>query len=462
MLDKTVIMAVLSAALATGGDYSELFYEDTESHNISMQNGSVENATYARSRGAGVRVLKGTNSAYAFTSDISADSLIRTAKAAAAAIGEAKSGGLDISFRIGSVPPGPKLPFSTIQNARRIELLKRATKAAQSYAPEITQVSARYLDVDQNMLICNSNGVFAQDRRPRTRLSVEVVASNQNGTQTGSESPGYGMGFEAYEIIDPESAGRQAAATALTMLNAPECPAGYFPVVINGGFGGVIFHEACGHSLEATAVGKGNSEFAGKLNQQIASSIVTAIDDGTLPGEWGSIGIDDEGTPSRRNVLIENGILKSYLVDLIGSRRLNLPVTGSSRRQGYELSPTSRMTNTFIAPGSDDDEEMIRSMPEGLLAARMAGGSVNPLTGEFNFSVREGYWVKNGRILNPVRGATLVGKGADVLMRIDRVGRNMTMAQGMCGSASGSIPTNVGQPRIRVSEITIGGKGGMA
>lgn len=453
-------MMVLQAALETGGDYSELFYEDTESRNISMQNGSVENAAYSRSRGAGVRVLKGNNSAYAFTSDISAESLIRTAKAAAAAIGSNISTCQSFSFRVGSIPIEPKLPFSQIDNARRIELIKRATKAAQNYSAEITHVSARYLDVDQKVLICNSTGVFAQDRRPRTRISVEVVASNKTETQTGSESPGYGMGFEAYELIDPESAGKQAAATAVAMLHAPECPAGYFPTVINGGFGGVIFHEACGHSLEATAVGKGNSEFAGKLNEQIASPIVTAIDDGTMRGEWGSIFIDDEGTPSQRNVLIENGILKGYLIDLIGSRRLNMPVTGSSRRQGYELAPTSRMTNTYIAAGTDDDDEMIRSMPEGLLAARMAGGSVNPLTGEFNFSVREGYWIKNGQIQNPVRGATLVGKGADVLMHIDRIGKQMTMAQGMCGSASGSIPTNVGQPRIRVSEITIGGKGG--
>ena len=200
--------------------------------------------------------------------------------------------------------------------------------------------------------------------------------------------------------------------------------------------------------------------FCGKLNQQIASPIVNAVDDGTLPGEWGSMHYDDEGNPAQRNLLIENGILKSYLVDVLGSRLMNHPVTGSGRRQDYTFAPTSRMTNTFFAPGKDDEEEMIRTMGEGLFAKKMGGGSVNPLTGEFNFAVGEAYWVRDGKILCPVRGATLIGKGAEVLMKIDRIAKNMWMAPGMCGSLSGSIPTNVGQPRIRVAEIVVGGKGG--
>ena len=200
--------------------------------------------------------------------------------------------------------------------------------------------------------------------------------------------------------------------------------------------------------------------FCGKLGQQIASPIVNAVDDGTLPGEWGSMHFDDEGNPAQRNHLIENGILKTYLVDVLGSRLMNHPITGSGRRQDYTFAPTSRMTNTFFAPGEDDPEEMIRTMGDGLFAAKMGGGSVNPLTGEFNFAVGEGYWVKDGKILCPVRGATLIGKGAEVLMKIDRIGKDMWMAPGMCGSQSGSIPTNVGQPRIRVAEIVVGGKGG--
>lgn len=244
------------------------------------------------------------------------------------------------------------------------------------------------------------------------------------------------------------------------MLHAPECPAGRIPAVIDGGFGGVIFHEACGHSLEATSVARGNSVFSGKIGEKIAADCVSAVDDGTLAGEWGTLSVDDEGTPTRRNLLIENGILRGYLIDRLGGRIMGMPVTGSSRRQNYMLAPTSRMTNTFICPGTDDEEEMIRQMDRGLYAKRMGGGSVNPVTGEFNFAVSEGYFVRDGRIHCPVRGATLIGKGSEILKKIDRVGRRMWMGQGMCGSLSGSIPTNVGQPRIRVSEITVGGKGG--
>ena len=307
-------------------------------------------------------------------------------------------------------------------NAKRIALLREGTKAAKAYSDEITQVVASYMDCDHKIMVCNSNGIWAEDRRPRTRVFVQTVAMANGEAQTGNVSPGLGMGFEAYERINMEDVGREAAKIAVTMLHAPECPAGTVPVVIDGGFGGVILHEACVHGLEATSVSKGNSVFCNKLGQQIAS--------------------------------------KSYLVDILGARRMDHPVTGSGRRQDYTYAPTSRMTNTFFANGNDDEEEMIATMGDGLFAKNMGGGSVNPLTGEFNFSVLEGYWVTNGKILCPVRGATLIGKGADVLMKIDRIGRNMWMGQGMCGSQSGSIPTNVGQPRIRVSEIVVGGKGG--
>ena len=227
-------------------------------------------------------------------------------------------------------------------------------------------------------------------------------------------------------------------------------------VAVGGGFGGVIFHEACGHSLEATAVAKGNSEFTGRLGQKIASEKVTALDDGTLPGAWGSIGYDDEGHPSQRNVLIEKGVLKGYLIDHMGSRRMGMPATGSGRRQNYRYAPTSRMTNTFIADG--EDENVIAGMQSGLYAKKMGGGSVNPLTGEFNFAVQEGYLVKNGQIDRPVRGATLIGKGSEVLQKIDAVEKGMWMGEGMCGSISGSVPTCVGEPLIRVSEILVGGR----
>ena len=460
MIKKSTANAVLDEALKTGGDFSELFMQDSETNTLSMVDGAVENANYKRTVGAGVRVLKGTQSIYAYTVDTSEAALMETAKAAAAALSDAKQK-QSVSFEVkrnGDIPP--EIPFSEIKNAKRVALLREGTKAAKAYSNEITQVVADYMDCDHRIMVCNSDGVWAQDRRPRTRIFVNSVAMADGEAQTGRESPGLGMGFEAYKTLDPEKVGNEASRIAVTMLHAKECPAGQVPVVIDGGFGGVILHEACVHGLEATSVAKGNSVFCGKMGQQIASPVVTAIDDGTLPGEWGSMRFDDEGNPSQRNVLIENGILKSYLVDILGSRIMNHPVTGSGRRQDYTYMPTSRMTNTFFAPGKDDEEAMIASIDNGLFAAKMGGGSVNPLTGEFNFAVLEGYWIRNGKILCPVRGATLIGKGSDVLMKIERIGRKQWFGQGMCGSQSGSVPTNVGQPRILVSNMTVGGKGG--
>jgi TldD protein len=307
-------------------------------------------------------------------------------------------------------------------------------------------------------MIANSEGLFTEDRRIRTRFAVQSIANDGKENQTGYDAPGKSMGFEIFDVVDAAECGREASRIAVTMLHAPLCPSGEMPVAIDNGFGGVIFHEACGHSLEATAVAKGNSEFAGKLGQKIASEKVTAIDDGTIPNAWGSINIDDEGNPSQKNVLIENGILKGYLIDRLNGQRMGMRPTGSSRRQSYKFAPTSRMTNTYIAAGNDDNEAIISSMNYGLYAKKMGGGSVNPVTGEFNFAVLEGYLIKKGKIDTPVRGATLIGKGSEILLKIDMVGKNVDMAAGMCGSISGSVPTNVGQPLIRVSEITVGGR----
>ena len=266
------------------------------------------------------------------------------------------------------------------------------------------------------------------------------------------------MGLELFDTLDPKAIGHKAADQAVTMVKAGYCPAGVMPVAIENGFGGVIFHEACGHSLEASSVAYGKSQFTGKLGQTIANEKLTAIDDGTIPNAWGSINIDDEGTPAQRNVLIEKGVLKSYMVDKMGGRRMGMASTGNGRRQSYSYTTTSRMTNTYIAPGEDKNEDIIASIEYGLYAKQMGGGSVNPMTGEFNFAVSEGYMIRNGVICEPVRGASLVGKGSQVIQDIDMVGTQLDMGQGMCGSSSGSIPTNVGQPLIRVASITVGGR----
>jgi TldD protein len=346
-----------------------------------------------------------------------------------------------------------------VEGVRRAKILTDVHRAAVAHSSEIKQLRASLVDWDSAVTIANSEGLHVSDRRVYTRLMAFAVAAGGGENQTGHVSPGAMMGFELFKTrVDPERAGEQAAEQAVKMLHADECPAGVMPVVIDGGFGGVIFHEACGHSLEATQVAFGSSEFSGKLGQQIAAPIVTAIDDGTIPNEWGSLNIDDEGTPATRLVLIENGILKNYMVDRLNGRRMGAPSTGSARRQDYTFAPTSRMRNTYIAPGEHDEREIIASCGDGLYAKSMGGGSVNPVTGEFNFAVDEGYLIKGGKIDKPVRGATLIGRGAEVLMKIDRVGKKMWLAQGMCGSRSGSIPAGVGQPMIRLTSMTVGGR----
>lgn len=459
MLSKSLIKDVLGRALSSGGDFAEIFVENRISNSLNMIDGKMERIVSGRDFGIGIRIFKGFRSIYVYTNDSSRNALLECAEKAASALGQI-TGDLSVNLteRINpNIHPIIYVP-STVENSRKIKVIKTAYDAAKNYSEEIAQVLVNYIDWDQKVLIANSEGLLTEDRRVRTRLSIRSVASNGLENQTGTEGPGAAKGFELFETVDPEYYGKEASRSAVTMLHARNCPAGRMTVAIENGFGGVIFHEACGHSLEATAVAKGNSVFAGKLGQQIASHKVTAIDDGTEPGQWGSLNIDDEGNPTRKNVLIENGILKGYMIDKLNGRRMGMASTGSGRRQSYRYAPTSRMTNTYIAPGEDSNEDIIASISEGLYAKKMGGGSVNTVTGEFNFAVAEGYLVKNGVIQEPVRGASLIGKGADVLMKIDMVGKNLACGQGMCGSVSGSIPTNVGQPLIRVSEITVGGR----
>ncbi len=460
MILKSVAEQALHEALRTGGDFAELFCEDRRSGAVGLVDGRVENASTTRRHGAGIRVYNGLSSVYVHTNDTSLNGLIAAARKAADAVsGSAGVGDIRLTQSVAAnLHPIKAMPMD-VAGARKTQLLKDMDLAARAVSPEISQVRANLIYWDSDVLIANSEGLYTGDRRVYTRMACVAVAEAGGESQSGSASPGAMMGFELFEgRVDAAAEAVKAAKQAVTMLHAEPCPAGVMPVVIDGGFGGVIFHEACGHSLEAQAVAFGNSEFAGKLGQRIASPIVTAIDDGTMPGEWGSLNIDDEGTPTTRLTLIKDGVLVNYMVDRLNGRRMNLPVTGSSRRQDYTFAPTSRMRNTFIAPGSDDEAEIIATCGDGLYAKSMGGGSVNPVTGEFNFAVAEGYLIKDGKIDRPVRGATLIGRGSEVLRKIDRVGGNMWMAQGMCGASSGSIPTNVGQPMIRVTDMTVGGR----
>ena len=457
--NQKLIEEILGIAVSTGADFAEVYWELTRNGNITLLGGKIDAISDNTVSGVGIRAFLGTRTVYGSTSDLSREGLIKCARSVAEAMGEG-SAEANIVLKptaVTDIHPVKINPHEA-ENKVKCDLLRAATEAARAYDERIVQSVGNLITVDHTIQIANTEGLFKTDRHVRTRRAVRAVASAGGENQNGSCSPGRGMGLEVFDLFPPEEIGRTAAAQAITNLEADYCPAGQMPVAIENGFGGVIFHEACGHSLEATSVGTGRSQMCGKLGQKIANEKVTAIDDGTIPNAWGSVNIDDEGNPTQRNVLIENGVLKSYMVDRLGSRRMGLPMTGNSRRQSYTFEPTSRMTNTFIDNGPDKNEDIIKSIEYGLYAKSMGGGSVNPLTGAFNFAVTEGYIIRNGEICEAVRGASLIGTGSEILQDIDMVGQNLATGQGMCGSSSGSVPTDVGQPLIRVSKITVGGR----
>lgn len=461
LLSKKVVENVLTAALSRGGDFAEIFVEDKNTGNIKLVGGLIETNISGRDYGVGIRILDKFNSIYAYTSDSTEENLIKVAKDAAAALDSSKTEFVLNMIRSDIPNNNPILKsLKSTPKMEKVELLRRAYKAAKSYDEVITQVTVNYLEEEQHILIANTEGLFAEDKRVRTRFAVASVASLNGEMQQGHYAPGASMGFEFYDQVNVEDVAREASRIAKTSIYADYCPSGNMPVIIDNEFGGVLFHEACGHALEASFVSKNTSAFAGKLGQMVASELVTAIDDGTIKNGWGTTNIDDEGTRTQRNVLIENGILKSYLVDKLNGRRMNMNSTGSSRRQSYRFAPTSRMNNTYIDAGKSKLEDLISSTERGLYAKKLGGGSVNPATGDFNFAVMEGYIIENGKIVKPVRGASIIGNGTKVLELIDMVGDNLQLGQGMCGAASGSIPANVGQPAIRVSSITVGGRKG--
>lgn len=459
MLSKELVHDVLNAALMNGGDFAEVFVEDRFNTSIEMMKGKIEHALSGRDFGVGIRIFSGTNSVYTYTNNADKDNLIKVAKDAAIALkGVPANISFDLVLRKPEIIHHVEKKPQFVTKEDKIELMRKGYRAAQGYSNLIGQVVVSYLDYNQKVLIANTEGVWAEDDRTRTRYMINTVAEKNGITQTGRNGKGSGKGFELYDQINVEDVGREAARIAVTMLDAKPAPSGKFPVIIDNKFGGVIFHEACGHGLEATSVAKGNSVYCNKLGEKIASDCVSAVDDGTIPNEWGSLSFDDEGTPTQRNLLIENGILKGYMIDKLNARRMNMPITGSSRRQSYKYAPTSRMTNTYILNGNDSFDEMIASIDYGIYAKYLGGGSVNTATGEFNFAVEEAYLVKEGKIAEPVKGATLIGTGLEVLQNIEMVSSNFDSSEGMCGSVSGSIPAGLGQPALKVSQITVGGR----
>jgi TldD protein len=460
VIDQDVLERVLSAAVRTGAEFAEVYAEDKRSTTAGLDDGRIEQVTSGRDRGAGIRVVKGDTTGFAHTADLSESGLLAAAAAAAAAASQGGGGSRTVALtrradhRVGTIERYP----DEIPKATKVDLLRRIDEAARSAGGSIVQVSAGYADSRKRILVANTDGVLAGDEQVRAIVRMSVVASGDAGMQTGFQSLGHTMGFEMFDRVSAEDLARDAARQAITKLNARPAPSGSLPVVIKHGTGGVLFHEACGHGLEADLVAKGGSVYRGKQGQLVASPLVTLVDDGTMVGEWGAIGIDDEGHDSQYNVLIENGVLTDYMWDYLRARKDGRPQSGNGRRQSYMHLPMVRMTNTYVLNGVEEPEDIIRDTDYGVYIAKLGGGSVNTATGDFVFGMTEAYLIEHGEITEPLRESNLMGNGPQVLSDIDRLGNDFAMGNpGTCGKDGQGVPVGDGQPTLRVKALTIGG-----
>lgn len=438
----------------------DVFREESRKSSFSYKDQKVDSLSRGIDFGFGIRMIRGSEVLYVQSNREEQDHLLSLMSDLVSAHGW-DSGGSEIKTLDGlsfdGIHPVQRDPSQSGQQ-EKLPWCELADKTARAVSDKVVQVAVNAFDQVQDVLIANTEGLMVEDRRTRCRFSVMVNAADGGELTTGSESPGALRGREFYDGLDIEALAKSAADRAVRMLDAGYIKGGKMPVIIGNAFGGVIFHEACGHPLETEAVRKKATPFADKLGQEIAQPCLTAIDDGTIPGVWGSINIDDEGMETQKTTLIENGVLKNFLSDRVGAMELGLPRTGSGRRESFRYAPVARMRNTYIAPGKDDVETMVSSVGEGFFAKVLGGGSVNPATGEFNFSVQEGYKITDGKLGEPLRGATLIGKGHEIMPKISMVGNDLEMAAGMCGASSGSVPVTVGQPTIKVDEILVGGR----
>ena len=460
MFSENFLNDLIKKGLSRGGDYCDLFLEETAQTRLAFDDGKIKSVSSGIICGAGLRIIYGKSFVYFFCSDPTEEKLLALAEEASGAVKAEKRGvrplgGLqrDTIHRIEVSP-------EVVDTESKAALILEADAAARDYSPAVKEVLINYLDNKQSVTIATSEGTYAEDLRTRTRFAVTTVAQKGDKKETGFYGPGRSMGFEFFDKFPTQKIARESARIACLLLDADFAPQGKLPVIIENAFGGVIFHEACGHALEATSVADNASVFTGKLGRKVASDVVSAVDDATIPNGWGSAAYDDEGAKTRKIILIRGGVLESYLVDKLGSIKMDHPITGSGRRESYKFAPTSRMSNTFITPGKSTVEEMISSIDNGVYCANMGGGSVEPATTDFNFSVQEAYLIKQGKIDRPIKGAALIGKGSEIIKNIEMVGDNLDFGTGMCGSISGSVPAFVGQPAIKVSGLVVGGRKG--
>jgi TldD protein len=464
MIKEEVAKSSLDAVLIKGGDFADIFAEERETTQISLEDGKIESFTSGIDTGAGLRVISADSTFFTYTESLKDESIMKSAAELAEAFKDRTPSSQEqriISLKKSHPPVTHKVLVSpaSVDRGKKADILKRADKEARTVSPHVKQVTVSLNDIIQRVSIVNSEGLFAQDVRVLTRLFVHVVAVKDDVTKTGYEAPGIAGGYELFDEEGPEGIARKAAERAITMLDAKPAPSGEMPVVLASGTSGVLFHEACGHGLEADAVRKGASVFAGKESRLIAAEIVSAADDPTAPNRWGSFSFDDEGTPAAMNVLIENGVMKSLMYDRLSAFQLKAKPTSNGRRQSFRFIPQPRMTNTFIMPGNDKKKDMFEGIEKGLYAVSLGGGEVNPATGDFVFGVTEGYLIENGQVKNPVEGAVLIGNGPRILLDIDRIAGDLKFDTGMCGKGGQSVPAGTGQPTMRIKRLTVGGTG---
>lgn len=456
MLSQNMTDKIIDYIMSHGGDFAEVFAEHTRRNQLAMTGGNMSEALAGIESGVGIRIFSGDQCAYFYTEDEREENLFRLLK-------ENWKAGEPVRPDWEKLSADQKIYDSTteyFQSASvkdKMKLMEKCDKAGLAYSSQISQMYLKYLDMDQHVQIANSEGCYMEDHRMKTRLSIEAIVRDDQDVQRSYYGPGAMGGYEFLKQINVEECARKVAQNAIRCLGARACPTGRMPVIIANGFGGLFFHEACGHSLEATSVSDNGSEFSGKLGTKVASEKVTLIDDGSIRDGWGSGYIDDEGELTRKNVLIKDGILKNYLVDRLNGKKLGLSANGSSRRESYRFAPVARMSNTYIAPGSDDVEKMIASVDRGIYVKSINAGSVNSITGEFNFNTGETFLIEHGEITVPVHSATLIGTGGDILQKVEQVGKDYELGQGFCYAGSGAIYIGAGQPTVKVSEMTVGG-----
>lgn len=457
-LYSQLLQKIIQHALRKGGEFAEVYVENRISRSIDMEESKFKSAVYGLSQGAGVRIISGDKTGYAYTDEISEEKLLRAAEVASyVAKGTKAVGPVPIEEAKRESFITAKLPLKDIADEKRLDVIKRADQAALDFDPRIKMAFISYYDETRGRTIANSEGLLLSDELPLLFFIVQTLGVENNTRHMSRERLSRHSGFEMFNEVSPEEVARRAARESVAMLEAQDAPAGIMDVVMQNGWGGVLVHEAVGHPLEADNIAKKIGAFTGKLGKKVASDIFTMIDDGTLPNRRGTTNFDDEGTQMKRNVLIKNGLLEKYMTDILSAKQINMERTGNGRRESFRNIPVPRMTNTFIAEGKDKPEDILQQTKSGIYVQSLSGGSVNPITGMFNFTCREAYLIENGKKTTPVKGATLIGSCLDIISNIDAVGNDLDFGPGICGKAGQSAEVSAGQPTVRIRGINVGG-----